>query len=178
MEDQPLPTRHGPAETTAGPREQLAAAYDQHAAELYRYALLILADSSAAQDAVQQAFAKLAAMGDRIGRIGRLAGYLRRAVRNESYRLLRRRGRRAEQDLDPALLQAPEGQPIRDGERQALERALRALPARQREVVHMKVYEQKTFQQIAEWLHIPLNTAASRYRYAIEKLRELLEETP
>ena len=38
----------------------------------------------------------------------------------------------------------------------------------------MKVYEQMTFRQIADELAISINTAASRYRYAMDKLRLLL----
>ena len=38
----------------------------------------------------------------------------------------------------------------------------------------MKVYEQMTFQQIADELGISINTTASRYRYAMDKLRRLL----
>lgn len=38
----------------------------------------------------------------------------------------------------------------------------------------MKLWENKTFAQIAEALGIPLNTAASRYRYALARLREIL----
>ena len=60
-------------------------------------------------------------------------------------------------------------------ERQLIEQALRSLPAEQREVIHLKVYEDMTFQQIAQTLGLSINTAASRYRYALEKLRRLLE---
>jgi DNA-directed RNA polymerase specialized sigma24 family protein len=38
------------------------------------------------------------------------------------------------------------------------------------------VYREKTFQEIARLLGISLNTAASRYRYGIERLRTLLKE--
>jgi len=41
-------------------------------------------------------------------------------------------------------------------------------------VVYLKIYEGKTFQQIADWGGVSINTVASRYRYAIEKLREHL----
>jgi RNA polymerase sigma-70 factor (ECF subfamily) len=52
---------------------------------------------------------------------------------------------------------------------------LRTLPPEQREVLHLKVYEQMTFAQIATALNIPPNTAASRYRYAMDKLRKALD---
>ena len=41
-------------------------------------------------------------------------------------------------------------------------------------MVHLKLWEGLTFEQIAELLGIPLNTAASRYRYGLDKLRERL----
>ena len=58
--------------------------------------------------------------------------------------------------------------------RKALSAALGELPADQRAVVHLKLWEGLTFEQIAELLGIPLNTAASRYRYGLDKLRERL----
>jgi RNA polymerase sigma-70 factor (ECF subfamily) len=48
------------------------------------------------------------------------------------------------------------------------------LPPDQRAVVHLKLWEHLTFDAIAEMLDISQNTAASRYRYAIDKLRERL----
>jgi RNA polymerase sigma-70 factor, ECF subfamily len=55
-----------------------------------------------------------------------------------------------------------------------LAESLGELPPEQRAVVHLKLWEKLTFDQIAETLGIPANTAASRYRYAIDKLRERL----
>jgi RNA polymerase sigma-70 factor (ECF subfamily) len=51
-------------------------------------------------------------------------------------------------------------------------RALRALPEDQREVIVLHVWGEFTFLQIAEILEISSNTAASRYRYGLAKLRE------
>lgn len=56
-----------------------------------------------------------------------------------------------------------------------LEQAVNALPPNYREVVSLKVWGGLTFQQIAEVTNVPLNTAASRYRYALEELRENLK---
>jgi RNA polymerase sigma-70 factor (ECF subfamily) len=52
--------------------------------------------------------------------------------------------------------------------------ALDELPPEQRSVAHLKLWQGLTFEEIAATQGIPLNTAASRYRYAIEKLRTLL----
>src|SRR5262245_2069586 len=64
--------------------------YDSHAASLYRYALMLLADAAAAEDAIQQVFAALM-RPDASLEFEREDHYLRRAVRNECYSALRRR---------------------------------------------------------------------------------------
>jgi RNA polymerase sigma-70 factor, ECF subfamily len=130
-----------------------------------------------AEDAVHQAFAKLAALG-RIKELQSAEDYLRVAVRNECYRLLRvPHLAGVESESAAAILEPVDAALQREDERRALEAALAALPVEQREIVHLKVYEDRTFQQIADFLGIPLNTAASRYRYALDKMRMLLSKT-
>ena len=58
------------------------------------------------------------------------------------------------------------------------EAALRELPEEQREVLVMKIWGGLTFAQVGEALAISANTAGSRYRYALERLREALAEEP
>jgi RNA polymerase sigma-70 factor (ECF subfamily) len=57
-----------------------------------------------------------------------------------------------------------------------LERAVKNLQPNYREVVVLKIWGSLTFEKIAETLGIPANTAASRYRYALENLRSALKE--
>jgi RNA polymerase sigma-70 factor (ECF subfamily) len=61
-----------------------------------------------------------------------------------------------------------------DDRREAIEAALRDLPPEQREVLVLKIWGELTFEQIAAQLGLPPNTAASRYRYALAALREVL----
>jgi RNA polymerase sigma-70 factor (ECF subfamily) len=56
-----------------------------------------------------------------------------------------------------------------------VDRALRQLPPEQRAVVALKLSEDLTFREIGQALGIPKNTAASRYRLALARLRALLE---
>ena len=58
--------------------------------------------------------------------------------------------------------------------REAIETALRELPDEQREVLGLKIWGDLTFDQVAEQLDLPPNTAASRYRYALAALRREL----
>lgn len=57
-----------------------------------------------------------------------------------------------------------------DEEAEFLREAVQGLSGKLREVVLMKVWGGLTFAQIAEALAISPNTAASRYRYALEQL--------
>ena len=56
-----------------------------------------------------------------------------------------------------------------------LQNALAVLPAEQKEVVSMKIFQSMTFDDISECLKISINTAASRYRYALDKLKTILK---
>ena len=156
-------------------RTWIARAYDEHGAVLYRHALLIVADAAGAEDAVHEVFVKLLAGPSQHDDIQSSLAYLPRAVRNQCYSWLRTRRR------DAPAAEAGVGsllEPLRPApqdDRLMLEQALRTLPPEQREVLHLKVFEGLTFAQIADVTGVPLNTAASRYRYAIDKMGVRLE---
>jgi RNA polymerase sigma-70 factor (ECF subfamily) len=141
--------------------------YDEYGASLYRYALMLLADHAAAEDAIHQVFARLVA---RPPAIDEDEHYLRRAVRNECYSALRARVSRG---FEAPLLE-PAAPDARHEERMSLDAAIRELPIDQREVIHLHVFEGRTFQEIATFAGESINTIASRYRYALEKLRQAL----
>lgn len=65
-------------------------------------------------------------------------------------------------------------EPEADPRLRALADSLGALPEEQREVVVLKTWGGLTFDQIGEQLSISPNTAASRWRYAMEALRRLI----
>ena len=168
--DEGTPTGKGSRDS----RDLLAEAYDLYGKALYGYALMILANPPAAEDAVQQAFVRFAAMGDRTRDVKQWKSYLRKVVRNECYRMLRLRRLDSLDRQVGTLLEPASDEAIAPEERDAVERAVRALAAEQREVVHMRIYENMTFQQIADELDVSINTVASRYRYAMDRLRQLL----
>jgi len=49
------------------------------------------------------------------------------------------------------------------------------LPIEQREVVVMHVWGAMTLEEIAKVLELSANTVASRYRYGLRKLREIMQ---
>jgi len=157
------------------PREDRAALvgrlYDAHGAALYRYALMLLGDHAAAEDAVQQVFT---ALFRQAGQIENELHYLRRSVRNECYSTLRQLRRTPA--CDRPLLEPIASEAVGAEERIALERGILDLPPDQREVIHLHIFEGMTFQEVAVATVESPNTVASRYRYAIAKLRKSIVE--
>jgi RNA polymerase sigma-70 factor, ECF subfamily len=159
-----------------GSEEAFAALYDRFAPRLYRAAFALLDNRHDAEDAVQGVFVGLARSRNALARVKNWHPYLLAALRNEAARLgMRRRQQREWQPLeDSHLIAAPKSGPVSLEAR--LENALKRLPEEQRQVVRLKTEVGLTFAEIAALLQISLNTAASRFRYAIDKLRRELEE--
>jgi len=158
------------------PADWIGRAYDWHGAGLYRYALMLLGDTASAADAVQQVFVALVGRGRGSANIDDERRYLRRAVRNECFSALRRRRREIAVVADSRpLVEAVDRASVDPELRAAVDEALRTLPSEQREVVHLKVFEGMTFQEIANLAGESINTVASRYRYAMDKLRAQLQ---
>jgi len=155
--------------------DEVAQLYDRFGAALYRYALMILGRHDAAEDAVQQVF--LAVIRGGAARLVEPEHYLRRAVRNACYSTLRSQAASLEAAGDPDRpLLEPRADFIAPSpeDRLALETAIGRLPPEQREVLHLHSFAGLTFREIADLTGDPANTIASRYRYALEKLRALL----
>lgn len=91
--------------------------------------------------------------------------------------LARRTNRRTAREQES---EAPElfSGPLDDAEMAAqLEREIRRLPEAQREVLTLKFWGGLTFAEVATALDIPQGTAASRYRLALDTLRQTLSLT-
>jgi RNA polymerase sigma-70 factor (ECF subfamily) len=100
--------------------------------------------------------------------------YVAAIVRNGCYDMLRRRRRRPAEAGLGIECEAPEAT---EEERLVVDAALAALPAEQREVIYLKVFEGLTFQEIADRCGVSINTASSRYRYATAALRRTFGAT-
>jgi RNA polymerase sigma-70 factor (ECF subfamily) len=97
-------------------------------------------------------------------------------VRRRAVDLARRNDRRAAREVaahahTPSLYFDPQPEDAERG--QYVQQALEKLTPAYREVVLLKIWGELTFSEIAQALEIPPNTAASRYRYGLELLRQL-----
>lgn len=159
-----------PNRTEAAEIESL---YRQHGAALLLFAAAITGEHSRAQDALHHVFLKLIADGNLRYVLDKKA-YLFACVRNAVLNEAKVRNRDTALDPDSARFAAAWfTPPDRDyAAERNLRRALSVLPDDQREVIVLHIWGELTFSQIASLLDISPNTAASRHRYALAKLRE------
>lgn len=157
---------------------QLEKLYDEHASALFAFLLNFTRDEDDTRDVLQEVFVKLARQPESLRAARDERAFLIRLSHNAAIDLMRRRSTRAknheqfgEEGISPF---AGTTDPDEAAFREELSAALGELPPDQRAVVHLKLWEGLTFEQIADTLEIPLNTAASRYRYGLDKLRARL----
>ncbi len=152
--------------------------YDEHADSLFGFVLNLTRNEADTRDVLQELFLKLASRPEQLAIVREPRAWLLRLAHNLAIDALRRRTGNdravARAAAEPAPLFAPATNPDEASFRAALAGALAELPAEQRAVVHLKLWEDLTFAEIADALGIPPNTAASRYRYGIDKLQTLL----
>ena len=152
--------------------DEIGQLYEQYGAALLLFASAIGGDRTRAQDAVHYVFLRLIESGSirkAFDQKAFLFGCVRNAVLNDTK--LRRRDTSFEVD---SLWFYP---PQRDySAERRLRQALQALPEEQREVIVLHLWGELTFAEIGQVLSTSANTAASRYRYALTKLRRSVLE--
>lgn len=160
------------------PPGELARLYDAHAAALFAFLLNLTRHEADTRDALQEIFRRLTARPDALRGVRDERGWLLRLAHNLAVDALRRRDARTRAHdalaAESAGLFAGADDPDEAAFRRELAEALGELPPEQRAVVHLKLWEGLTFERIAALLGIPLNTAASRYRYGMDKMRARL----
>ncbi len=150
--------------------------YDQYGPALYRTAIGMLGSSADAEDAVQDVFVAMVGARGRLEQVANMKAYLFASMRHTVMNTQRRR-RRAATGLDQA--EAPAGPSVADrDEADRLWDTVARLPTAQREVVALKIKGELTFREIGLVCGVSTNTAASRYRYALAKLKQMLETDP
>ncbi|KAB2665566.1 MAG: sigma-70 family RNA polymerase sigma factor [Verrucomicrobia bacterium] len=157
---------------------ELEALYDAHADAVHAFVLNLSRDESDAADALQEVFHEIARRPAMLNDVRDPRGFLLRLAHNRAIDAMRRRDARSRAHealaAESVELFAATPDPDEAAWRREIAAALGELPPDQRAVVHLKLWEGLTFDKIAEVLAIPPNTAASRYRYGLDKMRERL----
>jgi RNA polymerase sigma-70 factor, ECF subfamily len=140
--------------------------YEAKAAGLVLYGRALGLSHGESEDVVQETFMALLQLQDRPEEPEH---YCLRAFRNRALNYRRSLWRRLAREWESVrwFERAPDQDPA---ETDAM-RGLADLPAAQREVIVLKIWNDMTFEAIASLLGISANTAAGRYRYGLQKLK-------
>jgi RNA polymerase sigma-70 factor, ECF subfamily len=151
-----------------GDAAEIESLYRRYGSALLLFATAITGERGRAQDAVQQVFLRLIEDGNLCQAVDKKA-YLFACVRNAILNEIKFLQRNTVLEPEAVWFNPPS----RDYAAELnLRRALCNLPEDQRQVIVLHMWGELTFSQIAGLLDISSNTAASRYRYALAKLRE------
>ena len=169
-----------------GSREALTRIYEKYKADLLLLAMGLLNDKTAAEDVVHDVFLSFVHRLESFRLTGSLQGYLLTCTANHARnwnKAQRVRQRASGPNVDrpfepevgtPNATEEPFESLVCNEQLDLLSRALADLPVEQREVVMLHLHGQMTFQAIAKAGQIATNTAKSRYRYGMDKLRVIL----
>jgi RNA polymerase sigma-70 factor, ECF subfamily len=148
-------------------RERL---YEAKATELILYGRALGLSHAEAEDVVQETFVALV---HREEMPDNPEHYCVRSFRNRALNYRRSLWRRLSRELEAHRWF--ESTPQEDPAERAVIRGLADLPVAQREVIVLKIWHRYTFEEIGELLEISPNTAAGRYRYGLQKLKDCVK---
>lgn len=159
--------------------DRLASLLTQHEADLTRFLHGLLRDPELVRDALQSTFAKVVEHGH-TARTESLRGWLFQVAYHEAMTIRRKQAleARARKRVEPGSVAGepgPDVLAIRAEDVGRVRQALDQLPPEQRSVVRARIYDGKTFAEIARDQRVPLGTVLTRMRLALRRLSHTLE---
>ena len=138
-----------------------------------------MADSTMAEDVVQDVFVRFIQSAETFKLTGSLKAYLATCVANRARDYLRKKQRRKTVDVNRAEnitsdTNGPVQLIIKTEQLEKLADAMTMLPYEQREAIVLRLHGQMKFDRIARLQETSLRTVHSRYRYGLNKLRSIL----
>jgi RNA polymerase sigma-70 factor (ECF subfamily) len=162
----------------AGDDAALGRLFERYEGPVFRFLFGVLKDHHQAEDALQETFIQALRKADGIDP-ATFRGWLF-TVAYQQGMLQKRRARRRPAPAEPEVLlglvadgSAPDAE--RADDVRAVNELLAMLPAAQREVIRLRVYDGLRFRDVAERLGCPLNTALARMHDGVRRLRALWE---
>ena len=155
----------------------------EYSSNITAFVFGILREKATTEEVVQATFTKAFTVGGEV-QPGSEKAWLFQVAYREALMLLRKRKSHQNKllniqnqtSLKSLLNDNPVQKILNDEQIEAVQLAVRRLQEKQRDIVHKRIYEEKTFQQIADELQIPLGTALTRMRTALRSLQAVLEQ--
>ena len=149
--------------------EEFAIRIEALRTKLYKTALTYLDSETLAIDAVDEAVYKALCGKRRLRQPEYFDTWITRILINECYNELRRQKRvQPLEELPESAVEVFDSLPLKE--------AIRKLPCELKDVIILRFFSGYTVTEVAQILHIPQGTAATRQRKALQLLRLELEE--
>ena len=151
---------------------QLERIIDEHQQQLFSFAFFRVGSYEVAQDIVQEVFIKFYENSRYLSAANNVKAYLLKTVSNACIDFIRKNGKFQFIDIEQF-----ENELTDENERQCISEFIRIddilsnLSAEQAEILRLKFVDSMNFVEISKLLEVNVNTVKSRYKYAIEKLR-------
>ncbi|MGH6768694.1 MAG: sigma-70 family RNA polymerase sigma factor [Xanthobacteraceae bacterium] len=162
----------------AGDKQALQVLYGRHSVKVFRFALRFVRDEAAAEDMVSEVFFDVWRQAERFEQRSQVSTWLLAIARNKALSSLRRRCNEQLDDGVAEFIEDPSDNPevtMQKQERgQILRDCLQKLSAAHREIIDLVYYHEKTIEEVAEIVGVPMNTVKTRMFYARKRIAELM----
>ena len=162
-----------------GSSDALRRIYEKYKNDLLGLTIALLNNRADAEDVVHDVFVSFAEFAGRLELRGSLKSYLSTSIANRVRNLSKTRQRHEVRLDEVGAVGSNSDGPVRSAisaeEAKRIGWALRQLAYEQREVIILHAQQGMKFHTIAEAQKVSVNTAQSRYRYGLSKLRLLLK---
>lgn len=163
-----------------GRADALGRIYEKYKKDLLILAVALLNDKSAAEDVVHDVFVSFVKSIETFRLTGSLKGFLLTCTANRARNVNKAKYQQCTNSDPPEATDSETGNPsysiVCNEQLSRLSRAMARLPYEQREVIMLHFQAGMTFRTIAKSLGVSVNTAKSRYRYGLDKLRLILDD--
>lgn len=159
---------------------RVAELYLEYSSELRAFLTGVLRNADLAGEALQSTFLKASEAGH-TAQSESIKGWLFRVAYNEAMQVRRKQEvdqrvtRRVAWDISRGV-EAADEKVLRTEVTARVREQLETLPLDQRIIVRMRIYDEKTFAEIAAEIGVPMGTVVSRMRAALQKLGQELVE--
>lgn len=167
----------------AGEQEAFSPLVKEHQRSIYYLIYRIVQDEEAAKDLTQESFVKAYQSLKSFKMKSSFSTWLYRIAVNTAKNYLRERSRRpmGADNGEEELLAIPDEKPgsledqIKREEWEKVQKAVASLPEKQRITLILKVYEEKSFEEVAQIMNSPVGTAKANYHHAMENLKKRMK---
>ena len=162
-----------------GNKDAFGELFRRHYSILFQYGLKLCSDTTAVEDSIQELFTELW-QNKSVPEVQLVKAYLLAAVKYKIFKIYRNHSARSfeeGQDQTPFEISHENFIIANEENRQKTEQviaALQQLPARQKEIIYLKVYQNLSYEEVSEVMGINYQVTRNLFSLSIKSLRKLL----